>query len=211
MMKRLRPALFVLATLSLAVPASAADPVARTEALVNAFKAVKAKPKDGALSDADRQANAKAFAALDGFFDYERITKDPIAQHQAAFTPEQMKKFLSDFREVIRLVAYPDSGAAMAKATYKLKAGAKRAAAKEADVEMSIRWEGEDTDTKVTFHWHDVAASTELYDVSFDGASLVKDYKNQFTKIIDKDKVEGLMKKLAKKLDEKRKDALVTP
>ena len=76
---------------------------------------------------------------------------------------------------------------------------------------MTIRFEGEDTDSKVTFHWASAAGTWRLYDVSFDNASLVKDYQNQFGRILEKDKAEGLLKKLAKKLEDKRKDNVVAP
>jgi ABC-type transporter MlaC component len=212
-MTPLRASLLVLVGLFLTSSALAADPVAQTSALVTAFKAVKTRPKGSTepLSEVDRRANGAAFLALDAFFDYERIAGDAIAPRKAAFSAEQLKKFMADFREVIRLVAYPDSGRALGKATSNIKAGAKRADKKLVDVDMVLRFEGEDSDTKVTFHWVDVGGSWKVYDVSFDGASLVKDYQNQFGRIIDKDKVDGLMKKLQKKLDEKRKDSVVAP
>ena len=40
-------------------------------------------------------------------------------------------------------------------------------------------------------------------DVAFDGDSLIKDYQNQFARIIDKEGVAGLMKKM----DEKKRRA----
>ena len=41
-----------------------------------------------------------------------------------------------------------------------------------------------------------IAAGLKLADLSFDGDSLVRDYQNQFSRIVTKDGAEGLLKKL---------------
>ena len=213
-MMRVRASFSALLVMALATPAAAAaDPVARTDALVNALKAVKAKPKGSAepLSDADRKANTAAFLTLDAFFDYDRITNEAIAPHKEAFAPADRKKFLVSFREVIRLVAYPDAGRALGKAKIELKAGQVHPDEKQADVKMTIRFEGEDADSTITFHWVAVGGTWKVYDVDFDNESLMKAYQNQFGRILQKEKVEGLMKKLDGKLDDKRKENVVTP
>ncbi|MBI5509117.1 MAG: ABC transporter substrate-binding protein [Deltaproteobacteria bacterium] len=191
---------------------TAADPVTRTEALVATFKAVKTKTNAAApLSDADRKQNGATFALLDDFFDFDRITNDAIGDLKSRFAPDALKQFLANFKDVIRLVAYPNSGAALAKAKLHLKAGPKRDTATQADVDMTLRGDADDSDTRVTFHWEQRQGTWRIYDVSFDGSSLVKDYRNQFGRIVDKDKVEGLTSKVKKKLDERRKEDLILP
>ncbi|MBI3179616.1 MAG: ABC transporter substrate-binding protein [Deltaproteobacteria bacterium] len=183
--------------------------LARTEALVAAFKAVKAPPEGKTLSDADRAANKKVFAELDGYFDYGRITSDPVAPHKKKFSKAQLSEFAALFREVIRLVAYTDSGAFLSSATLDIKAGPNKG--KRSDVLMHAAVAEDDIETDVTFHWESTGGTLRVVDVSFDGASLVADYKAQFGRIIDKDGVTGLIDKIKKKLDEKRKENVLAP
>ncbi len=190
--------------------AAAADSaVARTEALVATFKSVKAPAEGKALTDAERATNKKVFAELDGYFDYGRLTSDPVAPHKKKFSKAELGEFTNLFREVIRLVAYPDSGIFLTTAQLNFKPGANKG--KRTDVLMHAAVAKDDIETDVTFHWEPTGGALRVVDVSFDGASLVNDYKNQFGRIIEKDGVAGLLDKIKKKLDEKRKENVLAP
>lgn len=183
----------VALALLLPLAASAAkDPAqAKTEQLVAAFKAV--KPKAG------EAANAKPYKTLDGHIDYDTITARAIEPRAAKFTPAPTAQFQKQFRELIRLQAYPDSGDFFrrAKLTYKPVT----AEGGTANVPFRAYVAAEDLETHVTLHWAKAAdGSVKMVDVSFDGDSLVRDYQNQFAKVVDKDGVAGLFKKL----DERR-------
>jgi ABC-type transporter MlaC component len=176
----------VTVALALLVPfaASAAkDPAqTRTEQLVAAFKAVK--------PGAGEAANAKAYKSLDTLIDYDTITAKAIEPRAAKFSPA---------RELIRMQAYPDSGDFFrrAKITYKPVT----AEGGTTNVPFRAYVAAEDLETNVTLHWGKAAdGSLKMVDVSFDGDSLVRDYQNQFAKVVDKDGVAGLFKKL----DERR-------
>lgn len=184
------------------------NPVDRTKALVEAFKAVKAAPSNGAkLSEADKKHNAEAFEKLDSFFAFDKITTDPITVHQAKFTKTNHVRFTKHFRELIRLVAYPNSGEFLKEATLTYKK-ANRVSNNIINVDMDAVVEKEDFSTTVTFHWQKRDGTLKIVDVSFDGASLVKDYQNQFGRIINKDGVAGLIKKLETRLDKERKTSV---
>ncbi len=198
-----------LTTLGLASPASAADPLTRTDELVRAFRAVKSAPEGKTLTSAEKQANSAAFTALDAFFDYDRLTGDSIAAHKDKFKPDELARFSTGFRELIRLVAYPKSGSFFEDAKTKLKLGKRRG--KAADVEMHARLEKEDFETTVTFSWEESGGALRLVDVSFEGGSLVKDYANQFGRIIGKDGVAGLLKKLESRLTKERETSVIAP
>ncbi len=192
--------------IAMAASASAANPVAQTEALVQAFKAVKPAPKDGSeLSATDKKANTAAFANLDSFFNWDRLTADPIAPHKAKLNAEQLAEFKDSFKKLIRLVAYPNSGSFLGRATYKLKAEKK---GKTDDAIMEAYLAEEDFETTVTFHWLASGSSLQIVDVSFDGASLIHDYSNQFGRIITKSGADGLMKKLRTRLEKEEKASI---
>ena len=203
--------IFSVATLLLlsATPAAAAgNAVTDTEALAKAFKAVKALPDDGSpLSAADKKANAGTFAALDGYFAWEQLTQASIEPHKAGFSKTQMAEFNTALRETIRLVAYPGSGTFFQKAKYKLKKAKSKGGLQ--NVDMFAELVEEDLETTVTFHWRNVDGKLRVVDVSFDGASLVADYRNQFGRIIKKHGVDGLLERLRKKLAEERAAGVV--
>jgi phospholipid transport system substrate-binding protein len=199
-------ALFVLP----ATAHAASNPVERTEDLVRAFKTVKPVPDDGSdLSAADRKGNAAAFAALDGFFDWDALTSASINSHKAEFKAAELAEFKKTLKELIRLVAYPGSSAFFETAQYELKMGKKRTKASQTDVEMLAELPEQDLETTVTFHWQQSGRDLRIVDVSFDGASLTKDYRAQFGRIIGKDGVDGLMSKLRKRYDSERKSGIL--
>jgi ABC-type transporter MlaC component len=180
--------------------AAEADPVARTKALVEAFKAVKSAPEGKPLSAADKKHNEKAFAALDGFFDQAHLKATPIAPHADKLDDAQKKKFGELFWQVMRLVAYPDSGDFLREAKYTLAKDGKT------NVRMEARLEKEDLDVDALFYWKAGKDGTlRIIDVAFDNAPLMKDYQNQFGRILAKNGAQGLLDMLEKKLAEEKK------
>lgn len=187
--------LALTATWLTAGTAHAADPaVARTEAFIAAFKKVKAGDK---LSAADKKANEKVFAELDQFMDFDALTNKPIEPRAAKFTAKQKAQFTTDFKDLIRKIAYPDSGEFFREAKMKMGAPAEKAGATAVPIDAHLV--KEDLRTQVELHWVKKGAQLKLVDVAFDGDSLIKDYQNQFARIIDKEGVAGLMKKVDEK------------
>jgi ABC-type transporter MlaC component len=178
--------------------AQAADPIARTRELIGGFLAVKSIPAGTSLSAADQAANCKAFAALDPFFDFDAMTSEALRPVRGKFSEAQFRQYRTDFRELIRLVAYPNSGDFFRRAEFQLKAGAPGA------VVMDAHLKKEDLDTEVTFYWRDSGGSLRLVDASFDGDSLVKDYQNQFSRIVEKEGADGFVRKVREKLEKTR-------
>ncbi len=174
----------------------------RTEAFISAL--LKVKQDDGKLTKSDKEANQKIFAELDTFFDFERLTTDPIKPRAEKFSAEEKAEFAKKFKEVIRLVAYPDSGAFFRKAKYTV--GAAKEEGELAVVPIDAKVVKDDLQTKVDIHWKKAADGLKIADVSFDGDSLVKDYQNQMVRIVDKDGAKGLIAKI-----DKRKAELEAP
>lgn len=179
------------------------DAEARTHQLLEAFKSVHTAPEGTELSKEDKDANEAAYKVLDGFFDYDRISNDPIAPNKRAFTKDQLARFNKMFQEVIRRVAYPRSGSFLKQATVTVQKG--KLEGKKAVVNLHAAVPEQDLETDVQFHWADEGDAWRIVDVSFDGSSVVKEQQNQFTRIIKKEGVDGLLKKLSAKLDEELK------
>ena len=183
------------ATAGFSAPAQAASPaVDRTEGFIAAFKKVKSSDKATA---ADRKANEAAFAELDRFMDFEAITEKPIQPRASKFSPKQKAEFTTKFRELIRAIAYPDSGRFFRDA--KLKVGEATEKDGALVVPIDARVVKDDLRTKLELYWAKKDGGLRLIDVAFDGDSLIQDYQNQFARIIDKEGVAGLLKKLDEK------------
>ena len=179
-------------------PAMAATPMERTKGLLEALKGVHVPPEGGGLSAAQRGQNEAMFATIDGFFDYDHMVDTPIAKHEALFKGGVRERYRTAFRALIRAIAYPRSGTFLKAA--KLQFGAVKQSGAEATVALHTELAEEDYSSDVMFYWGQRDAVWLLQDVSFDGASLVKDYANQFARLITKDGAGGLVAKLESRL-----------
>lgn len=168
--------------------------VERTESLIATFKKVKSGDK---LSAADRKANEQVFAEIDRFMDFQSLTGKPIEPRAAKFSAKQKVEFADKFRSLIRAIAYPNSGGFFRDAKMKLGAPADKEGATLVPVDAHVA--KENMRTKLEFSWVRRDGTLKIGDVSFDGDSLIKDYQNQFARIIDKEGVAGLLKKMDEK------------
>lgn len=173
----------------------------RTEAFIDRLLAVKATDK-GPLSKADQDANQKVFSELDGFFDWDYLMSEPVKPRIDKFSPAEKAEFTKKFKEVLRLAAYPDSGSFFRTAKYAVNLGKETAAD---NVTVSIDAKKGDIETKVDIHYRKIGDTLKLFDVSFDGDSLVKDYQNQMVRIIDKGGAKDLIAKIDKRKAELEK------
>jgi|CXWL01.1.fsa_nt_gi ABC-type transporter MlaC component len=175
----------------------------RTQQFIDALMKVKQAETGKPLAKADQDANAKIFAELDEMFDWDYLINEPVRTRVDKFSAAEKTEFLKKFKEVIRLVAYPDSGSFFRKAKWKITDAKDVTADK---VTVGIDAKKDDLETHVDLHYKLMGSSLKLYDASFDGDSLVKDYQNQMVRIVDK----GGAKELIAKID-KRKSELEKP
>ncbi len=173
----------------------------RTEGFIDRLLAVKSVEK-GPLPKADQDINQKVFSELDGFFDWDYLMSEPVKPRIDKFSAAEKDEFTKKFKEVLRLAAYPDSGSFFRTAKYKVNVGKETAPDR---VTVSIDAKKGDIETKVDIHYKKAGDVLKLYDVSFDGDSLVKDYQNQMVRIIDKGGAKDLIAKIDKRKTELEK------
>jgi phospholipid transport system substrate-binding protein len=186
-------AAFAVSVLSGAASA-AAPAVDRTEAFIAAFKKVKSSAKPTA---AEKKANEAVFAELDKFMDFDTLTEKPIEPRAAKFSAKQKAEFSSKFKDLVRRIAYPDSGDFFREAKMKVGAPSEKEGATVVPIDAHLV--KEDLRTKLELYWMKKGGTLRLVDVAFDGDSLIKDYQNQFARLIDKEGVPGTLKKLDEK------------
>jgi ABC-type transporter MlaC component len=181
----MRHILTILLVGALSAPAVAwagAPELGKTESLLKAMEVIK-------------KADATSFKAVDAFFDFKRICADAVKAHRSKFTAAQFATFATDFRLLLRLIGYPDSGKFLRKAKRTLRAG------KGGDVVVEAELEEDDIEVEVTFRWaRNAAGDLRVYDVLFDGDSLTGDYQNQFGRLIEKKGAASLLAKLRERL-----------
>lgn len=175
--------------------------IARTEGLIETFKAVH-RSEGAPLTPEEQRQNQVALAALDGYFDFDRLVGDPMAPHEGKLDAPQLRRYREVFTELIRTVAWSNAGGFFREATWTLR---EVETAGGADVHMAARVPRKDLDTDVIFHWRTRGdGPLLLVDVSFDGDSLVADYRNQFGRILEREGAAALISRLERRLDEER-------
>lgn len=169
-----------------------------TETLVRALMEVR-KGADGKLAAADEAANRALFLRLDTMVDREALVGVPLEPHRTALSAAQLEQVRTLFWGILRTITYTDTGRFFAAAKWSLKPAQVEGARVAVPVDTYLP--EEDERTEITFVWDTAGAQPRLQDLSFDGASLVKDYQNQFGRILAKDGAEGLVKMLSARFE----------
>lgn len=184
--------------------AFAAKPSAseRTHQLVETLKRNAPAP-DQPPSSATQAETEKQ---LDDLFDFDRLTDVTLAVHKQAFKAEQFKEFRSLFRQLIRGKAL-DAGQAFNAG--EVSFGDEKTVAKQRQVAVHVSNPEKDIDSDITFVWEDEGSSWRVVDVHLDGASVVRDYQNQFGRIIKKESAQALINKIKNRLNQQ--EARKTP
>lgn len=140
------------------------------------------------------------YKKVDAYIDYHTITYESIAPHRSKFSDQQAKEFSRLFESLIRLVAYPQSSSFYeeAQSEFHKPIIKKNIAIVNSDAVI----EKEDFEMEIGYQWKKNGDQWQLSDLIIDEDSLVKDYQNQFGRIIAKEGVEGLIKKVKDKIAE---------
>jgi phospholipid transport system substrate-binding protein len=182
--------LLVAASLLGATPAFAADLRAQTARLLEFWT--------GRTQTGKAIPTEKLPADVVASFDYETFATAAIEPHKAQFSATQLQKYRQVFDQLLRKTVHRQAGAALGDTRYSV--GAAQDKGDRSVVEVKAHIPKDDLDTTVQFVWAKKAEAFRIVDVVIDGSSLVKDYSNQFGRIIKKDGVGGLLAKLEKRL-----------
>jgi ABC-type transporter MlaC component len=171
-----------------AAPPQAPEALDRSKAVVQAFMAVPSKPGP---------ARTQAFAKLDGFLDLDGMVAAAIAPRKEKLSAAELARFEKRFRELLRMVAYEDSGTFFRRA--KLTWATPTVTGDVASVPCKVVVAAEDLETELDFRWQRIGGALRIVDVAFEGDSLVKDYQNQIARLVDKRGGAGLLQVLDEK------------
>lgn len=134
-------------------------------------------------------------------FDYNELSKRALAGHWDKLTKAQQAEFVKTFSEMIE-----KNYAHQLRSNVEYKVGYKseRIDDGEATVSTTVKvgTRGKPTEAEIEYKLHRVGGRWMVYDVITDDVSTVRNYKQQFNKVITNEGFDGLMKKLRKRIDD---------
>ncbi|MDH5216822.1 MAG: ABC transporter substrate-binding protein [Gammaproteobacteria bacterium] len=188
MLKQVTVVLFFSLFVSNPVLSAATEsPMDNTRQLVDAMLKVK-------------KGDEESYKMIDNYFNYDIITSNTIAPHKDKFSGIQSKKLKTDLTQLIRIVAYPQSGTFYKESKYTYNQP--KVSGNKAIVIQKTYLPKEDLELDIGYQWENNNGKWRITDITFDDDSIVKDYQNQFGRIISKNGVDGLLQKLDEKLKE---------
>ena len=154
--------------------------------------------KEESIREVQRQ---KLRILTETLFDYDEISKRVLGKNRKSFTPEQMDEFSDLFTRLLektylsRIQEYSDEKVIYSKATMLCE--------NRAEVETNIITASK----QIPINYRLVFLHGEWrgYDVLIEGVSLVRNYRSQFNKILQKKSPEDLFQQLREKVNEGEK------
>jgi phospholipid transport system substrate-binding protein len=158
--------------------------------------------KKPAAGSAEAEVNRTRIKTLAGeLFDYAELAHRSLAQHWDKLTPAQRDEFVSTMKEMIEKNYVKQLRTNL---DYEVQYKDEAVNGEEATVStiIKVRTKGKSTDAAIDYKMHKVASGWRVYDVITDEVSMVKNYRQQFNKIITTESYDALVKKMRKRIDD---------
>ena len=150
---------------------------------------------------ADGAAKEEMRSIVNGLLDYEELSKRALANHWGEITAAQQAEFVKTLRELIEKNYLKQLQTNL---DYEVIYKGETGTADDASVStlVKIRTKGKSTDTPIDYKMKKVGERWLVYDVITDDVSMVKNYRQQFNKIISNEGFDALLKKMRTKIKE---------
>jgi phospholipid transport system substrate-binding protein len=182
-------------------PKASSSPMAELKKSDSALKKLFARraPSWSPEADAKRSEMRKIVA---GFLDFEELARRSLARHWDGLSAKQRTDFIATLRDLIersyikQVHGSPNYDLAFDKETID---------GHEADVTATLHstTRGKKVDVAIEYKLLDKEGKWLVYDVITDEQSMVENYRAEFSKIINKESFDALLKRMKKKLEEK--------
>src|SRR5580698_9124946 len=140
------------------------------------------------------------------FLDYAELAKRSLGKNWEKITAKQRDEFVDTLRQLVERSYLKQVHGSP---NYNIKYDKEEKTGSEADVTATLNTVSRGKKTKVALEykmlWRD--GHWVVYDVVTDEQSMLENYRAEFSKIINRDGFEALLKKMRKKLDEKDDDS----
>jgi phospholipid transport system substrate-binding protein len=138
---------------------------------------------------------------VNGFLDYEELAKRSLATEWDKLTPAQRTEFVQTFRDLIEKNYVKQL---RSNVDYAIDYQNEEVKDSDATVHSVVRAErkGRHAETTIDYKLLAKQGKWAVYDVITDDVSLLRNYRSQFTRIIERDGFQGLLAKMKKRLAE---------
>ena len=160
---------------------------------------------DKAIQSGDR---SKAYALIDQkvlpHFDFTRMTRLAVGRNWNQASADQQKQLVDEFRDLL-VRTYASSLSQYKDQVVQIKGTENQAGGTDAVVHSAIVPSGGQT-IPIDYSMEKLGDGWKVYDIRVDGVSLVTNYRSEFTDIVRRNGIDGLIKALddKRKLAEKR-------
>ncbi len=204
-MKLLSCLALTIALASSASPASAAPSGALAtlkKSNDDVRKLLKKKAAPGSPEEKVLRAEIKKI--VNGFIDYGVLAQKALASHWTKISGEQQKEFVEVLRDLIESNYVKQISSNV---NYEVAYKGEDVSGDDATVHSTIKVErkGRSEDMAIDYKMSKQNGRWLVWDVITEDVSLVRNYKKEFNKTIDKEGFDGLLKKMKKKLSEQNK------
>jgi phospholipid transport system substrate-binding protein len=157
------------------------------------------RQEKGGIASPEQKQKIKRI--VNGFLDYEELGKRSLATHWETLSSAQRGEFVGIFRELIERNYVKQL---RTNVDYVIDYKDEEVSDKEAIVHSIIKAErkGRKAETQVDYKLTTKEGKWAVYDVITDDVSLLRNYRSQFGKIIDRDGFPTLLSKMKKRLSE---------
>ena len=149
----------------------------------------------------DRQISDK----VRNFFDFEGLSRQSLGSNWSQLAPRKQQEFVTLFTSLIERSYLSRSKNLVG--NYEVSYGDEKITGDTARVGCKIY--KEDVDVEIVYELHKVGSKWMIYNIIFDQVNLVRNYQSQFNQIIAKNKVDGLLDIMRKKVKENPSDTNV--
>ncbi len=190
----------VLTILISFVPAAAAQQDAGPEQLVQKIteEVLTAIKSDQQLARGDKVKAIKlAEEKVLPYIDFEEATRLAVGRAWSQASPEQRKKLVSEFRNML-VRTYSNAIEAYQGQSLKVLPSRKQDAKDEATVRAQFMRPGAPP-LPMEFQMRKTGSDWKVYDIAVEGISLVLTYRSEFDSVVKQEGIDGLIKRLSQK------------
>lgn len=149
----------------------------------------------------DKSTREEIKKLVNSFLDYRELARRALDQHWDSRTRKEQEEFVAVLRELIERNYVKQLRDNL---DYEVLYRDEKIAGAEASVHTVVRVmkRGRPVDTGIDYHLRRAGDGWQVFDVITDDMSLVRTYRSQFNRIIQRESYEALVKKMKRKLAE---------
>jgi phospholipid transport system substrate-binding protein len=182
----------VMLALTAVLPLQPVAATTPTEALRRHIDEVVRVLEDPMLKATPDQRRASVRRISEGIFDYKDTARRALGRHWAERTPQEQTEFVHLFSDLLDRAYFSKIDQYQGE---KVRYTDERIDGNEAVVKTQIVTP-RGSEVPVDYRMHLTDGEWRVYDVHIEGVSLVSNYRTQFTKIVQTESYESLVKKL---------------